>query len=92
MRIQTYAVFDKAVSAFLQPFYARTRGEALRSFVQACNEEGSQFNRHAADYVMFFVGEFDDQSGMYHPQEPERVIGALECREADIFPAAKQTN
>lgn len=77
-RIQIFSVLDKAVGAFLPPFYARSRGEALRSFTETSNDEKHQFNRHAADFVLYYFGEFDDASGMFATREPERVVSAME--------------
>jgi hypothetical protein len=82
--MQIFSVFDKAVGAYLPPFYSRSKGEALRSFITACNDEKSQFNVHSGDFVMFHVGVWDDASGLHHPIEPQRVISATECL-ADPF-------
>ena len=85
MRIQLFTVFDKAVNAFLQPFYARSRGEAVRSFMETVNDPKSQINKHSADYVMYYLGEFDDGSGLFHGVEPQRILSATECLQDDIF-------
>lgn len=78
MKQQIYSVYDKAVGAFLQPFYVRSRGEALRSFMDACSEEKSRFRQHAEDFLLMYHGEYDDVSGVFSAVEPERVISALE--------------
>lgn len=79
MRLHVYTVYDKAIGAFMQPFFVRAKGEALRSFSDACNDEKSNFYRHAADYTLMFLGEFDDSNGLFVCQDPVRLIGALEC-------------
>jgi hypothetical protein len=79
MRLQVFSVYDKAVGAYLQPFFSRSKGEALRSFTSACNEDKHQFNVHSSDYVLFDIGEFDDASGLFSPREPSRIISAIEC-------------
>ena len=78
MRLHVYAVYDKAVSAFLPPFYARSRGEALRGFTAACNDTKHQFALHPDDYVLYSLGEFDDESGFHSASEPQRVVSARE--------------
>jgi hypothetical protein len=79
MRLQVFSVFDKAVGAYLQPFFSRAKGEAVRSFADACNKSDHQFAQHGLDYVLMYMGEFDDVSGVFVCGEPTRIIGALEC-------------
>lgn len=81
MIMQAFSVHDIAVGAFLPVFFARSKGEAIRSFAAAVNDAGHQFAKSKGDYNLFFLGGFDDNSGMLIPSElgPERVIGAIEC-------------
>lgn len=91
MILQSFSVLDKAVGAFLTPFFARATGEALRQFTEACNDEKHQFARHADDYILYRVGQFDDNSGFYTPLEPERLVSARESIiPADPFAAAPE--
>ena len=80
MRWQVYAVFDSKVGAYTAPFNLRTRGEAIRSFEDACRDDKLPFKVHGGDYRLFFLGEFDDNTGTYLnvPNGPEPVIGADE--------------
>lgn len=79
MILQLYSVVDMKVGAFMPPFSARARGEALRSFQSACQDEKHQFNAHRGDYVLFFLGEFDDTEGLIRGlPRGERVIGGDE--------------
>lgn len=81
MILEVYSVYDKAVEAFMQPFFVRAKGEAVRSFMSACTDGKSQFVSHPGDYTLFHIGTFDDASGIISvPQAgPVRVITALEC-------------
>lgn len=63
MKLGLYAVYDNAVSAFMPPLAFRSKGEALRSFADACCQEGSQFYKHAKDYGFFHLGSYDDSLG-----------------------------
>ena len=83
MKLLVFSVFDVAVKAFGTPFYARTKGEALRGFSQACNNREHEFFKHAPDFQLFELGEFDDSTGFVVCQSPVRVIGALECLVGD---------
>lgn len=90
MKLLIFTVYDKAVGAFLQPFYARSKGEALRQFTDACNDQSHQFCKHAADYTLMMLGEWDDASGIFDAADPARVIGALECLADNVFPPEKE--
>lgn len=80
MKLLAFSVFDRAVEAFLPPFFVRHRGEALRSFIDACNDGNHQFAKHVLDYTLTYVGEFDDASGHFdRVDDPVRVISATEC-------------
>lgn len=79
MKLYVFSIFDKAVGAFVQPFYSRSQGEALRSFSEAVNKEGNQLRSHASDYTLYRLGEWDDANAMYNCNDPVRVISALEC-------------
>lgn len=83
MMFEVYSVLDKAVGAFLPPVFVRSRGEMMRSFTLAVNTADHQFHKHATDYTLFYVCQFDDAGGRFvgFDGEPHRVIGALEVLE-----------
>lgn len=77
--LQMYAVFDSKVGAYAAPFLARARGEAVRSFQIACQDDSLPFKKFPADYRLYFVGGWDDIAGRLIPLEnPQPVIGADE--------------
>ncbi|QCQ84738.1 nonstructural protein [Blackfly microvirus SF02] len=78
MILQVFSVLDKAVLAFLPPFFVRSKGEAIRSFSDACQDKEHQFAKHMTDYVLMYLGEWDDKSGAFVSCEPERVVAAHE--------------
>ncbi|UDN67785.1 nonstructural protein [robinz microvirus RP_117] len=79
MKLQMFAVYDSAVTAYMPPFFTRSKGEALRSFSDACNSKDSNFNKYAADYTLYFVGEYDDVTANFFDVVPVRIVGAREC-------------
>lgn len=84
MIMQVFTVFDKAVGAHLQPFFCRSKGEALRSFTEAVNDPKNNFNRHSADYTLVYLGTYDDNSGLFATQDPVRIISAQELVVEDL--------
>lgn len=57
-----YAVHDTKAEAYLQPFFLRTKGEAIRSFSEECKKTGSPFNAHSSDFSLYELGEYDELS------------------------------
>lgn len=90
-KLSVYAIYDMAVGAYLPPFYSRSSGEAIRSFTDACNQKDSPFYKHASDFYLTRIGEFDDASGHFSTGEPLRLIGATEVVHDDIFTPGSYT-
>lgn len=81
MRYEVFAVLDAIAGAFLPPMFMRSRGEAIRSFADACNSSDHQFARHANDYVLFSLGQWDDDTALFiEPRNsvPERLVTGLD--------------
>lgn len=70
-----FTVFDSKAAAYLQPFYASTKGVAIRQFSDAVNDPGHQFARHGEDYTLFELGHFDDQNAQFHLHSTPLSIG-----------------
>lgn len=80
MRSMIFAVHDKAVDAFLPPFFAPARGAAIRSFMDACSDPQHQFAKHLDDYVLYELGSFDDGNGTFAVHEPQRVMSGFDVK------------
>lgn len=79
MMLKIYTVHDAAVKAYLQPFFARSHGEALRSFTDAINDPKTSLNAHPHDYSLWHVADFDDNTATVVPNPPERLLGGTEA-------------
>lgn len=62
-RLMMCSVYDEKVGCFMQPFCVRSRGEAIRGFMDACRDEKMAFHMHPEDYKLYLVGEFLEDSG-----------------------------
>lgn len=65
MKLQIFAIKDRAIAAFMQPFFAPSIGGALRAFQDAMNDGSTPMNKHPDDYDLWHLGEWDDQSGEF---------------------------
>lgn len=78
MKLQVFSVHDGAVDAFMQPFYARSKAEALRMLTDTAQDPGSQFAKHPEDFALFHLGTYDDQVGGFELLgAPDHVISVL---------------
>lgn len=79
-----FCVRDNVVNAYMPPFFARSKGEAIRSFTDAVNDPNHQFSKHSADYSLYLLAQFDDVAGtVLGLPEPERIVGATEVLKVD---------
>lgn len=62
-----YAVFDKKVGAYAQPFFVTHEQVALRSFAAACQDKDLTIGKFPEDYALYQVGVFDDASASLTP-------------------------
>ena len=70
MITNAYSLFDRKALIYSQPFYAPNDSVAMRTVGDACADPNTNLGRHPGDYVLFFVGSFDDQKGALVPLSP----------------------
>ena len=74
MRLNAYSIYDRKTLAYHTPFFSVTDGAAIRSFTDLANDSNTNIGRHPADYVLFCVGEYEDQVGALIPISPLRHV------------------
>lgn len=80
MTVRIYSIFDSKVEAYLQPFFAPNNAVARRNFQSAASDATSNFHKFAGDYTLFFIAEFDDQTGQINRKKNHENLGtALEA-------------
>lgn len=72
MKLNVYAVYDVKISAYMQPFFTPNNETAKRliSASQAANSLTAQFPQ---DFVLFLLGEWDDNLGRIDSVTPENL-------------------
>lgn len=80
---EVYAVYNSKAKFFNQPFTSKTDGEAERSFEQAVNDPQTFINRYPEDYDLYYLGQFDDNTGKYQTlKTPEHKFKAVQLLKA----------
>lgn len=74
-KLRVYAVYDSKVKAYMNPFFMRSDGEALRGWMDVCNDKSTQFNKHPGDFSLMALGEYDEQSGKFSCEAAPRSLG-----------------
>lgn len=95
MKSKYYAVYDSKVEAYMNPFPMRTRGEAVRSWIDVVNDEKTQFAKHPEDFILMELAEFDPDTGKFtnNANGPVSVGVALEfVKKPAITDAIKPLN
>ena len=84
------SVYDSAVGSYLQPFYARSLAQAVRSFAQATSQSGHPFNDFPGDYTLFVIATWDEDTGVFESRESyERVGNGLELAHDLLQPSGQ---
>lgn len=65
MLYKVFSVFDSKACFFGQPFVDQKEASATRAFGDAVlsTDPNNMFGKHAEDYSLFLIGEFDNESG-----------------------------
>jgi hypothetical protein len=59
-----FSIYDEKAGAYLQPFFLDTVGQAERALLDCLADSNHNFSRHTADFTLFLLGEFDEQTGL----------------------------
>lgn len=86
MILKIFSVYDVKAEAYLPPFYVASKGAAVRSFSDAASDPTHNFCKHAEDFTLFELGEFNDETGRIVTLDAFIPLGtALEhMRTADV--------
>lgn len=68
--IKVCAVFDSAVETYGSPFFVKADGQAIRMFIDECQNEKGAFFAHASDYSLFCLASFNEESGQFFANDP----------------------
>lgn len=76
MKLLVFSVRDAKAEAFMRPFFAPTRGLAIRSFVDLVNSgNGEPVAKHPEDFCLFQLGEFNELTGQLTELEQPLSLG-----------------
>lgn len=62
MILKLYTVYDVKTEAYLKPFEANAKGEAIRLFKKSVNTPDHPFQQYPEDFTLFEIGEWDNSN------------------------------
>lgn len=80
------SVRDSAAEVFNRPWIVPHRNVAVRDFTDEINRQApdNPVNKHPDDYDLFYLGTFDDSTGLFKLEDIPAVI----VRGKDVFAAS----
>lgn len=68
-------VYDSKAKAYLPPLFTETTNTGERTFADAANMEGHNFNKWAGDFTLFEIGVWDEIDGTITVYEAKQNLG-----------------
>lgn len=65
MILKVYGIRDLKAGAFAPPFFMPREEMAVRAFSDAISDPQHPMSRHPSDYHLFYLGDYDDDSGSF---------------------------
>ena len=78
MKLVVFSIYDKAVGAYMRPFFMQSEGQALRAFMDDVVSAESVVAKHPEDYALFRIGTWTDDLGALEAEEPRCIARAHE--------------
>lgn len=78
-KLEIFAIRDRQLDAYMQPWCAQAIGQAVRMFTDEINNKNGAMHLHPADYDLYHIGTFEQIGGHIVQQDglPKQVaIGA----------------
>jgi hypothetical protein len=60
-----YSIYDCKVEAYLQPFFLKSKGEAIRGFTELSNDDKTNIAKYPEDFTLFELGSYDDANAKF---------------------------
>lgn len=79
--LQIFAVRDRQLDAFMQPWCGQSIGQAIRMFTDEVNNKEGQMHKHAADYDLYHIGEFNNGHLAQTTEQPKLIAIGANVRE-----------
>lgn len=73
MQMIMVAIKDRALDAYMRPFFAQTKNQAIRMFTDEVNNPESPMHKHPDDYDLWYLLTWNDDTGGVEEVKPEQL-------------------
>ena len=77
-----FVIKDEKSGAHYDPFTMSNSIDAQRAFMQGMRSEKSMISQYPEDFNLYFIGEFDEMSGMITPQAPVLILTGKDAKDS----------
>jgi len=77
-----FVIKDEKSGAHYDPFTMSNSIDAQRAFMQGMKSEKSIISQYPEDFNLYYIGEFDEMSGLITAQAPVMILTGKEAKEA----------
>lgn len=78
-----FALYDKAVSAYMRPFFHMTKGSCIRQLMDELKDPNNPMSAHPEDYTLFHLGTWNDQDAGMDIVDPTVVARLHELKQEE---------
>jgi len=73
---------DAQAGVYGQPIFAPALGVVIRSFTDEVNNEyeNNMLFHHPEDFILYHIGNYDDNTGLIESQEPIKLLSGVEAK------------
>lgn len=75
VNMKIFSVYDSKTGAYLQPFFMKTKGAAIRAFTEIVSDKEHQFGKYPADFILFELGSWSEDDGKFVPLSSPISLG-----------------
>lgn len=72
---KVFAIYDSKAEGFELPATFLAKGEALREFQDAVNNNQTKYGKHPEDFTLFELGDYDEHKGLLIPSKTITSLG-----------------
>jgi hypothetical protein len=73
--MKVFTIFDSKVGAYLNPFFMRSKGEAIRALTISVNNSDHDFAKFPEDYTLFELGDYEEETAKFNLYPTPTSIG-----------------
>lgn len=72
---QVFSIYDCKIEAYMLPFFAVSKGSAIRTITDLVRNPEHPFAIHPEDYTLFYLGQYDDSKATFIQETTPTALG-----------------